>query len=223
MKSNKLGYTFYPKDWRSSDSVFELTLQEKGFYRELIDETFIEGSAIIRINKRSFCRKHQINARTFDKLIQKLCDYSLILLRNFDETLLEIPSVYSRLGVIQGASNGGKKSKAMGNQNASKKPTKENIKERETKSKGDFEIFWNEWHKETGRPKQSKEPCKKYWKRLSVKEKENAISKIGEFSKTYEFGSTYFGKARTYLSEKKFNDELLPIQNNKPKRGVEQL
>ena len=33
----KLGYTWYPKDWGNSDSVFELSLCERGLYREFID------------------------------------------------------------------------------------------------------------------------------------------------------------------------------------------
>jgi len=33
----KLGYTWYPKDWGNSESVFELNLSERGLYRELID------------------------------------------------------------------------------------------------------------------------------------------------------------------------------------------
>mgnify|MGYP000521508741 CR=1 FL=1 len=33
----KLGYTWYPKDWGNSDSVFELSLSERGLYREFID------------------------------------------------------------------------------------------------------------------------------------------------------------------------------------------
>tara|TARA_R110000782_G_scaffold196737_1_gene286033 strand:+ start:237 stop:1022 length:786 start_codon:yes stop_codon:yes gene_type:complete len=136
----KLGYTFYPKDWRANDEVFELSLQEKGFYRELLDQCFLESSAEIEINRSSFTRKHKINSRTYSKLIQKLCESSLILLQNNCETLIVIPSVYSRLGVINEASNGGKKSSREGIKNINngeKKVTKENrIEENIIEKKG---------------------------------------------------------------------------------------
>lgn len=126
-KKKKLGYTFYPKDWRSSDAVFGLTLQEKGFYRELIDECFIEQSEKIHVNVRSFTRKHGINARTYSKLIQKLCETSLIVLENFDETMLYVPSVCSRMGVISRARNGGNAKAKSDAKRSAERSAKENI------------------------------------------------------------------------------------------------
>lgn len=120
----KLGYTWYAKDWRANMDVSELTLQEKGFYRELIDECFIKNSSKIQINERTFCRLHGINSRTFTKVLRKLHESLLIVIENFDETIVYIPSTSKRLGVIESASEGGKKSR--------KKVTKfkENIKEK---------------------------------------------------------------------------------------------
>lgn len=127
----KLGYTFYPKDWRSSMNVSQLNLQERGFYRELIDECFIQNSCKITINCKSFTRIHQLNSRSFTRLLAKLHESLLIVCPNFAQTLIEveilIPSVSYRLGIIKEASNGGK-SKALCTQKSS---TKENIKEKE--------------------------------------------------------------------------------------------
>lgn len=127
----KLGYTFYPKDWRSSMNVSQLTLQEKGFYRELIDECFIQSSSKILINCKTFTRINQLNVRSFARLLAKLHESLLIVCPNFDQTLTEveilIPSVSHRLGVIKDASNGGK-AKAL---NTQKSSAKENIKEKE--------------------------------------------------------------------------------------------
>lgn len=125
----KLGYTFYPKDWRSSMNVSQLTLQEKGFYRELIDECFIQSSSKIKINCKTFTRINQLNVRSFTRLLEKLHESLLIVCPNFDKTLSEveilIPSVSNRLGVIESASNGGK-TKALNVKNNS---TKDNIKD----------------------------------------------------------------------------------------------
>jgi len=127
----KLGYTFYPKDWRSSMNVSQLNLQERGFYRELIDECFIQNSCKITINCKSFTRIHQLNSRSFARLLAKLHESLLIVCPNFAQTLTEvemlIPSVSHRLGVIKEASNGGK-AKAL---NTQKSSAKENIKEKE--------------------------------------------------------------------------------------------
>jgi len=135
--SKQLGYTFYPKDWRSNMNVQELTLKEKGFYRELIDECYIQNSDKITLKCKTFARIQQLNARSLATLITKLDESLLIVCPNFDQTSEEveilIPSVSARLGIITSASNGGKISKALGNQNATKKPTKEklNIKDKE--------------------------------------------------------------------------------------------
>ena len=40
----KLGYTWYPKDWGNSEKVFELTLIERGLYRELIDMAMLNDN-----------------------------------------------------------------------------------------------------------------------------------------------------------------------------------
>jgi hypothetical protein len=133
----RLGYTFYPKDWRSSMNVSQLNLQERGFYRELIDECFIQNSFKIKINCKSFTRIHQLNSRSFARLLAKLHESLLIVCPNFDQTLPEveilIPSVSHRLVVIKDASNGGK-GKAL---NTQKSSAKENIKEKE-KEKGNI-------------------------------------------------------------------------------------
>jgi hypothetical protein len=137
----RLGYTFYPKDWRSSMNVSQLNLQERGFYRELIDECFIQNSFKIKINCKSFTRIHQLNSRSFARLLAKLHESLLIVCPNFDQTLPEveilIPSVSHRLGVIKDASNGGK-GKAL---NTQKSSAKENIKEKEKEKESKQVIY----------------------------------------------------------------------------------
>jgi len=107
MAKLKNGYTWWPKDWRSNMEIASLSLQEKGFYRELIDETFIQMSAKIKLNERVFCRLHGINSRTFRKLLQNLSENDLIVIENLSETIITIPSVSKRLGNIEQSYKGG--------------------------------------------------------------------------------------------------------------------
>ena len=139
---SRLGYTFYPKDWRSNMKIVGLSLQEKGFYRELIDECFIKQSANITLNKRTFCAFHRLNSRSFARLLQKLEESLLIVCPNFDETLTEvnilIPSVSKRLKI-----------KEVKTETLKKPPLiKENIKRIEDKdklySKNEFIESWNQ-------------------------------------------------------------------------------
>jgi hypothetical protein len=51
---SKLGYTWYPKDWGNSDSVFELSLCERGLYREFID------FAMLNDNKTELKKEHKL-------------------------------------------------------------------------------------------------------------------------------------------------------------------
>ena len=56
---SKLGYTWYPKDWNNSEAVFELTLQQRGLYRELIDLAMLNDNKII-IKSSVWVRKWNI-------------------------------------------------------------------------------------------------------------------------------------------------------------------
>lgn len=93
----KLGYTWFTKDWRSNMNVSQLSLQEKGFYRELIDECFLQSSNKIQVNERTFCRLHGINSRSFKKLLQNLFKTSLITIENNSNNTIIIHSVSKRL------------------------------------------------------------------------------------------------------------------------------
>ena len=127
----KLGYTFYPKDWRSSYKVSGLSLQEKGFYRELIDECYINNTKTIQLNAQTFCRLHGINRRSFDKLLQNLSETSLIVIEDLSKTIITIDSVSVRLGVISVASKGGKAKKEAHTLSSAKEKEKDNNKEKD--------------------------------------------------------------------------------------------
>lgn len=106
---SKLGYTWYPKDWSNSDNVFELTLCERGLYRELIDFAMLNNNTTeIKINVWS--RKFQVSISELNLILDKLLLLNIIEIK---ENILFIPSCESRLNLVRGGSIGGKKSKPI--------------------------------------------------------------------------------------------------------------
>ena len=103
----KLGYTWYPKDWGNSDGVFELTLIERGLYRELIDMAMLNDN-INKINIKTWARKFGSSENEIQNILTTLENLQLIELK---EDTLFIPSCESRLNLVRGGRNGGKKSK----------------------------------------------------------------------------------------------------------------
>jgi hypothetical protein len=103
----KLGYTWYPKDWGNSESVFELNLSERGLYRELIDLAMMNDNKI-EIKLDVWCRKFAIDLDTLNLILSKLSVLNLIEINGEN---LFIPSCESRLNLSRGGSKGGKKSK----------------------------------------------------------------------------------------------------------------
>ncbi len=135
----KLGYTWYPKDWGNSESVFELSLSERGLYREFIDLAMLNDNST-EIKKDVWIRKFCVSKEDLEFILCKLITLNLI---EFRDNILFIPSCESRLNLVRGGSNGGKKSKPTSKPNS--KPTskpfesldekndKPTLKQRETK------------------------------------------------------------------------------------------
>lgn len=105
----KLGYTWYPKDWGNSESVFELSLSERGLYREFIDLAMMSDNKT-EIKKSVWCRKFCVSLIDLEVILGKLFSLKLI---EYRENILFIPSCESRLNMVRGGSNGGKKSKPI--------------------------------------------------------------------------------------------------------------
>jgi hypothetical protein len=103
----KLGYTWYPKDWGNSESVFELNLSERGLYRELIDLAMLNDNKT-EIKLDVWSRKFAVDIEALKSILEKL---SILDLIKIDGEKLFIPSCESRLNLVRGGSNGGKKSK----------------------------------------------------------------------------------------------------------------
>lgn len=73
-----------------------------------------------------------------------------------------------------------------------------------------FDEFWNKYHEITGQRKSDLQAALKYWKKLSKVEKKLAIDNIKPYFYSLPVYSTGrpVKKARTYLSDKNYNDEF---------------
>ena len=160
-KMAKLGYTWYPKDWGNSDGVFELNLSERGLYRELIDLAMLNDNKT-EVKLDVWIRRFSVSNEDLKSILDNLCRLKLIEIK---EDLLFIPSCESRLQLVRGGSNGGKKSKPPtkhdskpNNKPDSKPTTKQTKKKHKTESnyfrdselfdKNKFKETFNEWGKD---------------------------------------------------------------------------
>lgn len=73
-----------------------------------------------------------------------------------------------------------------------------------------FNIFWDSFHSITNQPKTDLKPSKGYWDKLSNEDKQKAIDNIQPYyDNIKDYGKGKMPKkARTYLSDKNFNDEF---------------
>ena len=128
--SKRLGYTFYPKDWRSDDKVIMLNAEERDMFRFFIDECFIKSSAKLEWNLAYLRRILGHNKQKVERIFKVLCSLELVY-REGDYVI--VPSVISRLGYVEekvqkGKAGGLAKSKIVAKE---KENIKENIKEKE--------------------------------------------------------------------------------------------
>ena len=102
----KLGYTWYPKDWGNSDAVFELNLEERGLYRELIDMAMLNDNKT-EIKLGLWSRKFDCDKSNLDSILDVLQVLKLI---KIDDNFIFVPSCEPRLKLVRGGKKGGKKS-----------------------------------------------------------------------------------------------------------------
>jgi len=91
------------------------------------------------------------------------------------------------------------------------------------KEENDFDFFWLKYHAITGKLKTDKDDALKHWSKLKQHEKTRAIGNIQNYADTQD-DKQYLKKARTYLSDKNFNDEFVkPIELNDPIGRLEEI
>ena len=83
------------------------------------------------------------------------------------------------------------------------------IKKREEKKRKDIDEFWDLYHSISKKLKSDLQPSIKHWDKLTEIEKEKAKSNIQSYVDSVN-DPKYIVKARTYLADKKFNDEFNP-------------
>ena len=105
--SSKLGYTFYPKDWQTNDDVFELNLEQRAVYRELIDLAMTNDNKV-EFKLSTWSRKLGVTIAKLEELIKDLILFDLVV--RTDDELYFIPSCEKRLNLKRGGAKGGKKS-----------------------------------------------------------------------------------------------------------------
>lgn len=103
----KLGYKWYPKDWKTNEKVFKMRLELRGFYRELIDFAY-ENDNNFEINEYYWIRLLGITRNKLHKLLTELEQLSVII--NTDG-IYSIPTVEPRIQLIRGGKKGGQISK----------------------------------------------------------------------------------------------------------------
>jgi hypothetical protein len=82
---------------------------------------------------------------------------------------------------------------------------------KELEIKESFSLFWNKYHTITKILKTDKDSAFKYWKKLTNQERQKADDSINDYYNSLN-DKKFCKKARTYLSDKNFNDEFI----NKP-------
>lgn len=100
---------------------------------------------------------------------------------------------------------------------------KDKDKDKDKDKEVEFLLFWDTYQLKTKLKKTDREATEKYWYKLTVGEKALALHNIGDYYNSLN-DKKYCKKARTYLSDKNFNDEFTikpPInpkhQSEKPK------
>jgi len=84
---------------------------------------------------------------------------------------------------------------------------KKNVRNNKGGFEESFQTFWDTFHEKTGKQKTDKESAIKHWKKLSRPEQEKAIENVKPYFQNLS-DAKYCKKARTYLSDKNFNDEF---------------
>ena len=82
----KLGYTWYPKDWGNSDSVFELSLSERGLYREFIDFAMLNDNKT-ELKKDVWVRKFSVSMNELNLILDKLLQSLIVSKINYNDLI----------------------------------------------------------------------------------------------------------------------------------------
>ena len=189
----------------------------------LIENELIEckrGQALYSLNSWVDIFNHNLKkrfwsirrVRTFFKLLKNDCIIELKGMRKTTRVTVCNYDVYQNQRQTDDTQTTGKR-QANDTQTTSTKELKELNNDKNDKkyldTKNNFELFWNHYHENINQPKAKKEPSFKHWKKLNITEQRTAYKQIIPYSRSKPKNEhEYLCIARTYLSDKLFNDEF---------------
>lgn len=202
-------FKFSPIEYINADISF-CSYEVQGLFTQIESFFWTRNCQSIPLEmlKQKFSNATNLLEILLDKRILKT-DKNGIYVDFLREQFLELNSKHKSR--VKAGSLGGK-AKAKGSNalamlevcSSNKEEDKDKIKK---KNKETFNIFWDYFHKTTKTNKSDKEPAFKYWVKLSLEEQRNAYKYVKPYYESLK-DKKYCKKARTYLSDKNFNDEF---------------
>ena len=200
-------FRFTASEWLNDDISLE-PYQMKGVFIDVCAYYWFKDCSITQamLKKRFSNAEAEITALINSGIIK--CDYDTdiidILFLNEQYDLLS----ESRKKRQDAGSKGGKQ--RLSNAKAKPKQCSSYKDKDKDKDKIPIAIFWDSYHQITGLKKTDLADAEKYWKKLTKAEQQKAIDNINPYFDSLN-DKKYCKKARTYLSDKNFNDEFKVI------------
>lgn len=96
-------YTWYPKDWASSRRVFNLNLQQRGLYRELIDQAYANRNRI-PVDVQLWARFYNSTITEIQSILDELEVKGLVVQKG---EYIHLPEVEQRFVAIENSRKNG--------------------------------------------------------------------------------------------------------------------
>ena len=222
--SKEAFYFSHDYNARNDPRLMRLIMKEGmegiGIYWCIIEMLYEQNGYIPLTNIESIAFELHLDCERIKNVLQK---YDLF---KFKDEIFYSESVMRRLKVRNKKSLGARESalkrwhpNKYNDANAMRTQCEGNaIKERKGKERKDnnISLFWDTYHSITGLSKTDYQAALKYWNKLSDQERQKAIDNIKPYFYSLN-DKKYCKKARTYLADKNFNDEIKgQVKNNLP-------